>query len=101
VTVEVLIEKAAPETVARVGEQRIDRSSLGRGVESVNAFLGGEVVLDGLSRNTELTKGLRCMVDCRLIGGDQQVKAVFGAAFGKFVTDAARSAGDNCEWTSI
>ena len=87
--------------MARVGEQRIDRSSLGRGVESVNAFLGGEVDFDRLSRNTELTKVLRCIVDCRIIGGDKQVKAVFAAAFGKFVTDAARSAGDNGEWTNI
>jgi hypothetical protein len=40
-------------------------------------------------------------VDGRLIGGDQQIEPLFGAAFGQFVANAGRRARDDGEWTCI
>ena len=71
------------------------------GLEPVHAFLGGEVSLHGLNHDAEVTKVLRRLVDRWLISSDQQVEPMFGAAFGKFVPNAARRASDECKWTRM
>ena len=58
------------------------RSPLGRGIQFLDPLRGGEVGFDGFDINTESAKVLRRLVNRRLVGGDQQVEAIFGATFG-------------------
>jgi hypothetical protein len=99
--IEVLIEEAVPQAVPRVGEQRLHRSAVGGGVEFVHAVKRGEIGLDGLDRCTEGTELLSGSLDGGLIGGDQQIESLFGAAFGQFVADASRRARHHGEWTCV
>jgi hypothetical protein len=65
--------------MSRVGEQRVYRSPLSRGVQFLDPLRGSEIGFDGFDINAESAKVLRRLANCRLVGGDQQVEAVFGA----------------------
>ena len=60
--IKVLVEEAVPQAVPGVGEQRLDRSALGGGVQPVHAIERGKVGLDSLDRHTERAELLRGIV---------------------------------------
>ena len=72
---------------------------MGGGIKLVHALERREVGLDGFDRHAERMEVLRSIVDGRLIGGDQQIETMVGAAFGQLVANAGRSARDDGEWT--
>jgi len=74
--------------VPRVGEQRLHRSAFDSSVQPVHAVERGEIGLEGLDRRAEYAEVLRCVVDGRLIGSDQQIEMTFGAALCQLVADA-------------
>ena len=84
-----------------VSEQRLDRSSFSGGVEPVHAVERGKIDLEGLDRRAERAEVPRRVMDGRLIGGDQQIEPVFGAAFSQLIADAGRRSGDDGEWTCV
>ncbi len=77
------------------------RLAFHRGVELVDASKRGEVGLDGLDRHAACGELLRRVIDCTLIGGDQQIETLFGAAFGQLVANASRRASEDGEWTCV
>jgi hypothetical protein len=84
------------ESASRIGEQRIDGPAKlrNRRVELIDAFEGGKVGLDGLDTRSGAAKHGRRLLDLRLIGRDDEIETVIGAAFCQLEADAGGSACD-------
>lgn len=60
--VDALVEEVVPQAVPRVGEQRLNRSAVGGGVQPVHTVDRREVSLQDRDRRTERTEVLRRLV---------------------------------------
>lgn len=91
--VEILVEQALAETATGVREERLDGAVRGRVVEAGHAVRRREVGFDRLRRAASGFELARDLVDLRLVGRDDEIVAVSGAAHGEFVADAGGCAG--------
>ncbi len=95
--VEILVEKGAgARTVPGAGQYHLDRltAALQLGPQAFDTLDRREIRLHRQHHRAEVAAGLGGELDFRLLGGDHQVEAVFGAAFGQFEANAGRGAGD-------
>src|SRR5205085_2476334 len=79
----ILVEKGLAETTAGVGEERLDRTvhPPHRVVESLDAIEGREICFQRLDNAADRAEIARSMHDFRLVGGNDQIKAVLRTAF--------------------
>src|SRR5690606_25093206 len=96
---EALIEKRVAQAAARVREQRLYRPAAARCIELLDAAARGEIRLERVDRRARRPQGLGRVVDRRLVGRDEQVETVLGAAFRELEADAARRARDRRQRT--
>lgn len=99
----ILIEKGLSQTAAGIGEQDLDRSAqpLRDAVELVDTIGAREVGFDRFDCRAEAAQFTRRLLDPRLVCGDDEVEAVLRAAFGEFVADAGRGAGDESQGAGV
>ncbi len=95
--IKVLVKEAMAQAMPGIGQQRIDRTTLGRRVEFVNPCGRSQVSLNGIYLHAVGAKLLGCLFDLRQVGSDQEIEAAFGAQHGQFVADTTRSASHNGE----
>src|SRR6185437_4868624 len=82
---EVLVEKRLPQTAPGIGEKRVDRAvePFQREVELFDTGQRREIDLDRLDSRAEPAEIGGRLLDLRLVGGNQQVEPVLGAAAGQ------------------
>ena len=98
---EVLIQEGMAQPVTCVGENGIDGAAVQRGADLVITFQCGEVGLDSIDLGAEGAELIGGLLDLRLVSGDDQVESFPGTAFGQFIADTGRSAGDDGERSSV
>ena len=95
--IEVLIQKTLSQPDAGVGEQGIDLSSFGRCIQGLDPLNRGKVGFNRLYICSHIAEMLGRRFDLFLIGRNDEVKAIFGAASRKLVAYARGRAGNNGE----
>lgn len=98
---EIFVEEGLAQTMAGVGQQRVDRP-VGYDVEKlIDAFASGEIDLQMVDRRAHAAEGLGGLHDLGPIGGDHQVETILNAELGQFLADAGGGAGDEGERTDL
>jgi hypothetical protein len=101
--IERLIEESAAETPSCICQQCIDRTT--RFYDSIVEFpdtcRSCEIGLNRKNIYIMNRKLASRIVDCRLISGNNKVKAMICAAGRKFVADSGRCAGDDSELVGV
>ncbi len=95
-----LVEEAVAQSVARVGDQQVDRPAGDRQHQLVDAERGRQVGLDGIDVGAQRAQRRSRFLERPLVGGDDQVMAVLRGQPGELAADAGRGAGDDGERTS-
>jgi hypothetical protein len=85
---EILVEERVTEAAARVREERLDRAAPGCRAEFVYAGARRKVRLDGFDGRPRSPQQLRRVLNRRLVGRDEQVEAIPGAAACELEADA-------------
>ena len=87
---EVLIEKAVSQPMARIGEQRIDGPACRRGPQLIHARGRRQVCFDDGDVRAETAEAVGGGLNLRAIGGDQQIESLLRTDRGQFESDARR-----------
>jgi len=86
--------------MARIGQERVNRAALKRGVHAIDAVPGGQVSYDRVDACAVGAKSGGRILERRIVSGNDKIECVVCAKRGKLTAYSGRGTGDDGERAS-